>query len=578
MRRLVSLVALTVTSLCASAALAQGLADGAYAVPIVGGDGLTLQFEGAQGRFEGDGVRLDGALVLDVAGLRTTLFDADVRATVDHRGHIDTLYGRARVAPDPSGALDHFDGLLVGEIGLAYGRDLHHLDAPLQPDTRYLVVHVEGGPRLELGVGEIGVSAGVTVVLDPHDPYLFVEGEIEGLGELTIVERVAIGVSAHGRIPLEATQTWGLAGMDTHMDGHLYIAGRVAIPKAPLTVEGELLVDVDVDDDGTTLFHGSPEMGFLFNGEAEIDLEIGPLLGVRLPIGAASAGGTVHGDDAGVWFSGVAGLDAHDVVPGLPFAMHGRGMAAGYLSTRIDDSFVVLGGDVQLADWHLFDGTLYVDPQGVDLVADLDLRLMTVTVRGRADAGGFALGGSASFSHAIRAPREVTEFVDVAVQYTANAAICGYEVVSDGAICGWEYVTDGAMCGYHVVTDGARCGWDTVWGWFCGWSGWCSRREPQTCDVDASCHIDAECEVPASCSRIEQRRETRIIPEFDFGRIEGELDVELVNDTLTASASAYYCDVVGNCFGVDTGDLRVSPGGIELCIDLPDAGHVCLDL
>lgn len=103
-------------------------------------------------------------------------------------GETELVGGRATLPFPTTGVLEDvvINQLPVGDMGIAYGRDLHHLGAHLQDDREYMYFAFDGGldvelpfagqPGFEAIPASISVPTGVSavMVLDPRDPYFYV--------------------------------------------------------------------------------------------------------------------------------------------------------------------------------------------------------------------------------------------------------------------------------------------------------------------------------------------------------------------------------------------------------------------
>ncbi|MFK8023477.1 MAG: hypothetical protein AB8G26_05880 [Ilumatobacter sp.] len=130
---------------------------------------------------------VQGDIVVPTAGGDLELENADIAVGVGPDGE-PTISGTAQVPFPTEGAFAdaQINQLPVGEVGSAYGRDLVHLGAHLQNDTRYLFFSFDGGLDVELPFGgqegfeavptQIAVPTGqsATLVIDPSDPYFYV--------------------------------------------------------------------------------------------------------------------------------------------------------------------------------------------------------------------------------------------------------------------------------------------------------------------------------------------------------------------------------------------------------------------
>lgn len=550
-----------------------------YTLSIAGGDGALLAFAAGQLTVGADGtLHLSGAVELRAGGLVSTMADADVYLTLDGAGQVQSLWGRARIVPAAQVGQLGFAGGLVGEVGLRFGHELGHLEAPLRGDTRYFYVDLDGAAALSAGPLGAQFTAGATVVYDPADPFVYGGAYLTGLTELTVFESAAVGVSAHGRIPLRATHDWGLESAAPSAEGHLYARGRFALSRLPLTIDGEVLLDADVNGDGRGLFDGEAEYGLLANGAGTVNIGFGPFTAFQMPLTAGSFGGTRLGEAGEVWFSGDLGADARDLLPQLPFEMSGRGRAAGRLSTDPARLAVQIGAEARIGGLALAQATLRIDGQGATLVGDMDLSTLSVQVRGAVDAHQAALSGTGRISLPVVGPRTITETIDVAVQYTANAAVCGYDTVVDGAVCGYHTVTDAAVCGTRTITDGAVCGYDTIVDWFCQTFGGCSRSA-RSCSVANSCQVESSCQVAASCTRIEPRQQQRLVDDFDWGTLRSDVTVGVDLGGVSAAGQLEYCAFDSDaCAPLTNGRFEVNGAGIRACGDIAGLGAYCADL
>ena len=169
----------------------------------------------------------------------------------------------------------------------------------------YLVYGNAGDVKINFGNTSLTTTdqAKTVLIADPADPFLYVA-----------YKNYAAAGSAHGRIPFNAvvnlptdpTTVGGpLAGDQPEFYGHVYAAGTYPISGLPLTVNGDITVDLDANHDGqylggagnaSQLFHG--DLNALANVARDINLGVngGLNLGytvagvnVSVPLGQASA-------------------------------------------------------------------------------------------------------------------------------------------------------------------------------------------------------------------------------------------------------------------------------------------------
>ncbi len=140
--------------------------------------------------------------------------------------------------------------------GVELGRSeaLESTQAPVNDNIPYLFFELNAGIGLEFGGIELSFSigAGLSVVLDPADVFLYIGGRAEPK-----IGQVGGAGSEKGYIPFEpATTPRGYEGDGVF--GNVYIQGEVDLTKLigfPLGGDVELVADFDVDDDGR-LFGG----------------------------------------------------------------------------------------------------------------------------------------------------------------------------------------------------------------------------------------------------------------------------------------------------------------------------------
>ncbi|MDD9935157.1 MAG: hypothetical protein OXT09_16210 [Myxococcales bacterium] len=194
----------------------------------------------------------------------------------------------------PFPALGVMAGAEVGaplQIELGWGPgDAPHLaalEAPLRGDRDYLYFNYEVG--LEAGFGPFALGPegkqGV-IVLDPHDPFLYLRGDFLSMPELggdddrkgdddrvhndsndpnrndrsdeeeeqgeegPEVGDLGIGVSIQGLIPFEPVHRFGFEGQDLSFDGHVFVEGKVELATLPIAIEGTTVLDLDPQADG----------------------------------------------------------------------------------------------------------------------------------------------------------------------------------------------------------------------------------------------------------------------------------------------------------------------------------------
>lgn len=213
-------------------------------------------------------------------------------------------------------------------LGIKLGKDLAGLGLPLNPAVPYLTFtgSTVGEVGLLGGSGSVDLSIGagplsVTGAIDPSDPALFFTIQDIGLGGKFPLKDLAVGGSAKGQIPFAAANT--LPGTPNQMYGHAFLDGTVKLGDYPVAVSGDVVLDLDANDDGKLALSGGDLLGLLTGstdlskmGAALSDLALGSnattnLLaeGSGLKLKAQLTGGSLLVTPNYVGFSGVSQAD-----------------------------------------------------------------------------------------------------------------------------------------------------------------------------------------------------------------------------------------------------------------------------
>ncbi|WP_152050984.1 FG-GAP repeat domain-containing protein [Tautonia marina] len=184
----------------------------------------------------------------------------------DHFGEIDEIDWTAQLGPIALAKpltealgfrLDSAFGSVTGNrnsYGLKLGRDplVKETRAPVNANIPYIFFHENRGLSMNFGGFEAKGSLGYSwsIVTDPSDVFIYagVRGIPTPLGEL------ALAGSVNGNIPYSpfARPT----AYNGRIFGHIYIQADVDLTKLvgqPVSVNGELVIDFDADDDGQLL-------------------------------------------------------------------------------------------------------------------------------------------------------------------------------------------------------------------------------------------------------------------------------------------------------------------------------------
>jgi hypothetical protein len=432
---------------------------------------------------------------------------------------IERIHGTA-VIPFPAiGMLEGFEAsdLIHAELGFDYGSTLAHLDAPLVDDRKYLFFAFSAA--LEISNGPFTFSApgaeDALVILDPSDPMFFMRGSLLGLGAVGPIEDAAIGVSLNGLLPYSAMTT--LTAPELDFDGHLYLSGSFPLTRLPMTIEGELVVDLAPSGNIPSLT--SPELRYGSNGTLNLTADFLEVFTFEAYLGSSSTVITLTEQQQDAFFAGIIAPDRSFLNDVLPIRHDDSLGVEGRLSSNLEQSHLLIQGrytfdgqnlgglvGLDLADLLVAQGTISIDKNGFFLTGTLDagaellpnFRLGAnsiieaqfaddpsqwfVSIRGsmnvsgyelidasaRIDSNGIAISGmlDTGISMVVLTGRIDSSGFLLSGEATVSLPIsAGQEVVewvTDAAICGYNVVRDGALCGYEVVTDGAVCGYEVV--------------------------------------------------------------------------------------------------------------------
>lgn len=472
-----------------------------------------------------DGFVVEGSLDLELPGGEMLTFaQASLVFERAADGSIDRVHGTARLPFPASGLLEgiEVEDFAQVQVGYDYGRNLEDLEAPVQEDRRYLFFSFSVG--LEASAGPVTLSApngqSMTMVLDPADPMIYFRGNLGGVSGIGPIEDMGIGLSWQGRIPFEPHVTFGMSDEDAAgFDGNLYLAGSVAIPRLPLSVDGEIVVDFDPLGNGRSLADMSAEdLGFQYGANGTLNVAADFSV-VSFEMELARTSTIYHASREGAYavFAGQLDPDTDWMPEELPIVSNGALQVGGKISTDIAESYIRMHGEysfdaskfglatgLDLSELLMADAEIEISEDGFHLsgvtrsqltpVLGLDgeatveahirsLEDFTITLDGHLVIDGIDLSADA---HAEVTPEglfvngvfvtpisriDLSGRIDasgVALDGTAEVEIpivAGREIVqtvTDVAVCGWETVTDSAACGTKIVEDGALCGWDYV--------------------------------------------------------------------------------------------------------------------
>ncbi len=553
---------------------------------------------------------------------------------------IERLRGTAQVPFPDMGILAgaEIGTPVVADVGLDYGSNLADLEAPLKDDRQYLFFMFSAG--FEASVGPIGFEApggqSVTFVLDPQDPFFFLTGGLPGLSDIAGVDDLGIAMSLQGLIPFAPQTTWGIGDDIGNFDANLYLQGVIPFARLPLNLDGSLVIDVDANDDGNTLFNSlAPDVEYGGNGTLNVGIDFLEFFSFGFELGNASLGLKTGEGEQNAYFSGMLAPDTgflpQELVPIRPSTTVNM---AGLISDDIAKSFLRGEGEysldasslsrlvgVDLGDLTATSATFSADRNGVRLTgltrssiypgvgfdgdAQLDANFTgspsdwSIGISGQMDIAGTPISqGQLNVSSAglTLSGDLVTPLTRVGMSGQIDAS--GIEMrgntgitipvfsqetkwVVDGVICGYEKVTDAAICGVDTVTDGAICGYKTItsaaicgtrWVTDIATCGWSVITGSGGCNIAKSCEVAKTCDVTRSCD-IERGCNTTV--DLPKGEFRGDVELLLGNLGIGGEVSGEYC-YSGSCTALGGGRVRAGSSGLEACITIPGGiGEVC---
>ncbi|MCK6570560.1 hypothetical protein L6V77_05530 [Myxococcota bacterium] len=473
-----------------------------------------------------DGFVVQGSLDLELPGGQMLTFaEASLVFERTANGDIDRVHGTARLPFPGAGLMEGVElaDLAQVQVGYDYGRNLQDLDAPVLDDRRYLFFSFSTG--LEASAGPVTLSApngqSVTLVLDPADPMIYFRGNLGGVSGIGPVEDMGIGLSWQGRIPFEPHNTFGMDAEDAAgFQGNLYLAGSVSLRRIPLSIDGEIVLDIDPLGNGRSMADlGADDLGFQYGANGTLNLAADFSV-VSFEMELARSSTIYHASREGAYavISGQVSPDLDWLPEGMPIRAEQALEVAGKISTDSEESYLRMHGDysldlsglgalsgLDLSELFMADATIEVDRDGFHLAgvtrtqitpliglngeatvtADLgaDMDDWRVTIDGHLVIDGIDLSADAHAELTTEGLYVNGVFVTpisridllgridgtgVALDGRASIEIpivAGREVaqwVTDAAVCGYETVTDGAVCGYKTVRDATLCGADWV--------------------------------------------------------------------------------------------------------------------
>lgn len=587
-----------------------------------------------------DGFEVHGALVLDTPVGPLSFGSAEVifEWGPDHSIGLAKVHGAVDLPFPAAGALAgvEMSSLARGQIGYDLGANIAGIEAPIAMDRHFLYVDAEAGFSASAGIVTFSAPNGraLRALLDPTDPSLFFKGNVAGMNRFGNVEDLAVGVSARGQIPFTPKVTWGIEDQVKAQKGHLYVAGSIPLSRYPLTIDGEIVVNVDPDNTGKPAFSNAPTgIAIAANGTVNVKLDYIPTIELAFPVVNATLGGKVTETEQYAYFSGEGNSDVKWIPTVIPLRPAGSLKVAGRVGSDMSKSFLKAEGKYTLAttmmnDWiglglediDFAKATMSVDKNGFRLTGEASTPIhaalapqgklaMDAFFSGRSNdwyaqaSGSFSVAGFPLFSAVAKAsPAGLAVsglYKTPLAQISMNGAITSagpslqgtakvkipvvgpkvVSVVMQHATCGTDMIQDAAQCGKDYGANAAACGTKTVAnGAQCGWKflsglGSCFTGE---CKVAKSCPVANECWFAKTCPVQKTCAVDTTTPAFEFGTFEGTATISVGPSGASGSLSGAFCPKSGACLSLPSTrvELGASP---KACVSgVPGAtGEFC---
>lgn len=375
----------------------------------------------------------DGAWTLE-GGARVPTLAGDIHlseATLTASLDPPALDGEARLEFPALGFLSAagFDGnapwgrVALGDGDVLDSIDINGVEMPTEPGHQYLIVDYDAGLGIEFGAFSMSDGGGAaTVVIDVNDPLIYVGGDVDGfLGQGQITD-AAVGFSLGGALPFETAlplcKKNGKQCRTKRLTGNVITAGRAQIGRYPVWVDSDLIIDIDANSDGDTIFDGDvTDLRFGMNGAIDVGFSMGPVdLTIPVAEGSVIYDGSI-GDDGRLQLRGMAGVEG--IFDGTPLEM-----------LQPDTPEVDLKGWFSAID----DFSLHMDYSGPLFGLETDNVKLALSDAGIAASGTLR-------------PAYVDLFGDAAVQFEGNIGVDGAFLFQGSAhisIAGFEMAD--ALC------------------------------------------------------------------------------------------------------------------------------------
>jgi hypothetical protein len=297
--------------------------------------------------------------------------------------------------------------------GLKLGSDplLQNTSLPVNPAVPYL--YLIDNKSLDISFGGMSASPSqgysAAFIVDPADS-LFISAKANGLAEF------AVGLSHDGLIPFTANTT--PAGYTGEVYGHVFSKAGLDIsainPAVPLSVNGDITIDLDANDDGKTfggLNRNTSELlagGFsakslgkdvdrvfsdvdiAVNGEVEVGYEKAGF-GLSVPVGEASV---IYAGTRGALFARGGSVNPFQDTPLEVFGSRNRIDINAYVNRS--GTFKINANGTYQPLFYRIDGDITLDNNGVRAAGTMKALGANVRVTGNINSNGtFNLTGKA---------------------------------------------------------------------------------------------------------------------------------------------------------------------------------------
>ncbi|MCP5050545.1 MAG: hypothetical protein GY940_25500 [bacterium] len=370
---------------------------------IVGPDNNTVRLRGNWEEQQGGGYTVYGQVILE-----TPLGDVPFSVTqMDATSDPLNLSGTVSSFPYPK--FNFFDQLTGNTpnmtIGIAAGAQLEdEVDIDLQTGRLYLYFISDEGFAFDFEAANIEASSsgagGTTIVLDPFDPMIYLDGDIFGIGdclEKKGISDLGLGASLQGMIPFTADHpVWDGSALNPYtFNGHLFVKGSVQLGQYPLNVSGSIVADADIDNNGYYPFFDNSltDVKLGANGTLAVGYEYA---GFDITLDVAGGSAVYDSSKSKLMFN--AEQLQNDILGIFQPSGTQNVQVYGYFS-HSGSVYIKASGEYAVGGFTLGSGVIELDNSGIDVSGTVGIHNSSINVSGTVSTNGnFTLQSAANIN------------------------------------------------------------------------------------------------------------------------------------------------------------------------------------